>query len=96
MWARIRWGLIISGILVLVIFSLANTAPVEVRMPLLFDVQVPLAMVLALSALIGFMVGALWTAWMLRRRSAQSSRQTSRSNGKSSGAKTPSDPPVVG
>ncbi|MFU7558373.1 lipopolysaccharide assembly protein LapA domain-containing protein [Stieleria sp. JC731] len=75
MWARIRWGLIISGVLVLVIFSLANTASVDVRMPLLFQVSVPLAMLLALAGLIGFMVGALWTAWMLRRRSAQISKQ---------------------
>ncbi|OYP36810.1 lipopolysaccharide assembly protein LapA domain-containing protein [Rhodopirellula sp. MGV] len=75
MWARIRWGLIISGILVLVVFSLANTAAVDVRMPLMFQISVPLAMLLALAGLIGFMVGALWTAWMLRRRSAQVSKK---------------------
>ncbi|WP_182869071.1 lipopolysaccharide assembly protein LapA domain-containing protein [Rhodopirellula sp. JC639] len=66
--ARIRWFLIISGVLVLMIFSLSNTQRVLLRMPLVFHVEVPLAMLLAISGLIGFMVGALWTAWMLHRK----------------------------
>ena len=66
--ARIRWFLIISGVLVLMVFSLANTESVPIRMPFLFQRDAPLAMLLAISALIGFMVGALWTAWMLHRK----------------------------
>ena len=66
--ARIRWFLIISGVLVLMIFSLANTERVPIQMPFVFHSEVPLAMLLAISGLIGFMVGALWTAWMLRRK----------------------------
>lgn len=66
--ARFRWFLIISGILVLMVFSLANTESVPIRMPFVFQREVPLAMLLAISALIGFMVGALWTAWMLHRK----------------------------
>ena len=64
--ARIRWILIIIGVSVLLVFSLANTNSVPIRMPLVFEKKVPLAMLLAGSALIGFMIGALWTAWMLR------------------------------
>ena len=73
--ARIRWFLIISGILVLMIFSLANTESVPVGMPFVFQADVPLAMLLAISALIGFMIGALWTAWMLRHRKTASGKK---------------------
>jgi uncharacterized integral membrane protein len=72
--ARLRWFLIISGVLVLVVFSLANTASVPVGMPFVFHADVPLAMLLALSALIGFMIGSLWTVWMLRRKSPPSAK----------------------
>ena len=83
MWTRIRWTLIVLGIMVLVVFSLANTAPVQVRMPLLFQTDVPLAMVLALAGLIGFMVGSLWTAWMLRRKGASKRISTGKNDRKS-------------
>lgn len=66
--AKIRWFLIISGVLVLMVFSLANTESVPVGMPFVFQAEVPLAMLLAISALIGFMIGSLWTAWMLHRK----------------------------
>lgn len=88
--SRVRWFLIISGLLVLVVFSLSNTDRVAVRMPFVLDTQVPLAMLLGLAAVIGFMIGSLWTAWMLRRRN----RPTS--GGSSPGAdssKIPGEPP---
>jgi len=69
--ARLRWFLIISGVVVLMVFSLANTESVPVGMPFVFHTDVPLAMLLAISALIGFMIGSLWTAWMLRRKPAK-------------------------
>lgn len=68
MISQIRWFLIVFGVLLLAVFSLANTESVSVGMPLVFRAQVPLSMLLAVSSLIGFMVGSLWTAWMLRRR----------------------------
>ncbi|MEM6469748.1 MAG: LapA family protein [Planctomycetota bacterium] len=66
--SRVRWFLILSGLLLLVVFSLSNTRAVPVRMPFLLDSEIPLAVLLAFSAVIGFTVGSLWTAWMLRRR----------------------------
>lgn len=72
--ARIRWFLIISGVLVLMVFSLSNTQSVPIRMPFVFHKEVPLAMLLAISGLIGFMVGALWTAWMLHRQKSQKTK----------------------
>lgn len=71
--SRIRWFLIIFGVSVLMIFSLSNTESVPIRMPLVFNAEVPLSMLLAISGLIGFMVGALWTAWMLHRKKDRSS-----------------------
>ena len=84
---RIRWFLIISGVLVLMIFSLSNTESVPVQMPLLFYAKIPLSMLLAIAGLIGFMVGALWTAWMLRR-------QKSKTSGREASSPPPGDPPV--
>ncbi len=75
--ARIRWFLIISGILLLTIFSLSNTGSVSIQMPLVFSAEIPLSMLLAISGLIGFMVGALWTAWVLRKRGNPETGNTS-------------------
>ncbi|QEF98018.1 hypothetical protein Mal15_20640 [Stieleria maiorica] len=83
--ARIRWFLIISGVLVLMIFSLSNTQRVLLQMPLVFHVEVPLAMLLAISGLIGFMVGALWTAWMLHRKKERLGK-TGKKDGQDGGA----------
>ena len=56
---RIRWFLIISGVLVLMVFSLSNTKSVSVQMPLLFHAEIPLSMVLAIAGLIGFSLGMI-------------------------------------
>jgi uncharacterized integral membrane protein len=83
--ARIRWFLIVAGVLALMVFSLANTESVPIGMPLLFHTTAPLAMLLAIFWLIGFMVGALWTAWMLhRRRQAGGPQDSKRSRAKRS------------
>ena len=87
---RIRWFLIISGVLVLMVFSLSNTKSVSVQMPLLFHAEIPLSMLLAIAGLIGFMVGALWTAWMLRRRKSK----TVGTSGGESVATPAEDPPI--
>ncbi|WP_390621711.1 LapA family protein [Roseiconus nitratireducens] len=62
-------------------------------MPLVFNTELPLAMLLAVSFLIGFMVGSLWTAWMLRRPAAHKTSGRSASgkgaSGKGSGTKAP-------
>ncbi|MEM0924720.1 MAG: LapA family protein [Planctomycetota bacterium] len=78
--SRLRWFLVLTGLLVLVVFSLSNTNAVPVRMPFLLDREVPLAMLLALSAVIGFAVGSLWTAWMLRRRGATPKHKSDRTS----------------
>lgn len=89
--ARIRWFLIISGVLVLMIFSFSNTDAVPIRMPLVFRVEVPLAMLLAMSALIGFMVGALWTAWVLHRTRGNGARGKSEQAGSKGGTADPDE-----
>jgi uncharacterized integral membrane protein len=96
MLSRIRWFLIIAILLLLAVFTLANTGSVRVRMPLFFSAEIPLAMLIALSTLLGFMLGALWTAWTLRRGRAQSesraeSRETTSSRDRRLGQKSATD-----
>lgn len=97
MLSRIRWFLVVASVLLLAVFSLANTQSVSVGMPLVFRREIPLAMLLAASALIGFMVGSLWTAWMLRRRrKAESAAPLGPASTESSSSRTTgSDPAEV-
>ncbi|TWU04481.1 LapA family protein [Stieleria varia] len=67
MMQRIRWFLLLFGVVVLLVFSLANTESVPVEMPFLFSTELPLAMLMVVTSGIGFVLGSLTTAWMLRR-----------------------------
>jgi uncharacterized integral membrane protein len=68
MMQRIRWFLLILGIIVLLVLGLANQTSVPVKMPLVFEAELPLAMLLAATSAISFVLGALLTGWMLRSR----------------------------
>lgn len=67
MMQRIRWFLLILGIVVLLVFSLANRDPVSVEMPFVFNADLPLSMLLLVTSAIGFILGSVMTAWMLHR-----------------------------
>ena len=69
MMQRIRWFLVVLGIIVLLVLGLANQTSVPVKMPLIFEVELPLSMLLVTTSGISFVFGALMTGWMLRGRS---------------------------
>ena len=66
MMQRIRWFLLIVTIVVVVVFSFYNTENVTVKLPILEDHDLPLALLLIVTAAIGFVFGAIMTGWMLR------------------------------
>ncbi len=66
MMQRIRWFLLILGIIVLLVVALANQKLVEIKIPLLFAGEVNVSTLLLASTTLGFLFGALMTAWMLR------------------------------
>ncbi len=75
MMQRIRWFLLILGIIVLLVLGLANQTSVPVKMPLVFEAELPLSMLLAATAAISFVLGALMTGWMLRHRGKDKSEK---------------------
>ena len=68
MMQRIRWFLLVLGIIVLLVLGLANQTSVPVKMPLIFEAELPLSMLLVATSGISFVFGALMTGWMLRGR----------------------------
>ena len=66
MMQRIRWFLLVLGIIVLLVLGLANQTSVPVKIPFLFERDLPLSMLLVTVSGISFVFGALMTGWMLR------------------------------
>ena len=76
MMQRIRWFLLLLGIIVLLVLSLANKDPVPVKVPLVFETEMPLSMLLIATSAMSFVLGALMTGWMLRNRGKGESKKT--------------------
>lgn len=68
---KIRWFLLIIAILLALTLTLQNNEGVPVRL-LWMDREMPLSIMLASTTAVGFLVGALTTALMLRRGKSQS------------------------
>ena len=68
MLQKIRWFLLLVGILVVVIIAVQNSRSVEIDL-LFFRGQYPLTLLLLGTSAASFAFGALMTAWMLRSRS---------------------------
>ena len=97
MMQRIRWFLLLTGIVVVLVLSLWNTENVTIKIPFFEDHELPLAMLLLATAASSFVFGALMTGWMLRgfRKSPGSEKEkndespTSSNSGKQETASTP-------
>lgn len=75
MMQRIRWFLLVLGIIVLLVLGLANRNSVPVKFPLVFEAELPLSMLLAATAGISFVCGAVMTGWMLRSHGKDSGKK---------------------
>jgi len=62
---KIRWFLLLLGILLVVILAFQNNAPVELEL-LFFRGTYPLTLLLLATSAASFVFGSLMTFWMLR------------------------------
>ena len=72
MMKKIRWFLLLLGVLVVVIIAFQNSRTVQLEV-LFFSGQYPLTLLLLGSSAASFVFGALMTGWMLRGRGRKSS-----------------------
>ncbi len=68
MMQRIRWFLLLFGIVVVLVLSLYNSEIITVQIPFAEDRDLPLSMLLLATSAISFVFGAIMTGWMLRGR----------------------------
>ncbi len=68
MLQKIRWFLLIIGVLVVLTIALQNDQPVPLEL-LFFRRELPLTLLLLATSGASFVFGALTTVWMLRTRS---------------------------
>ncbi len=86
MMQRIRWTLLLLGIGIILVFSLYNSEPVTVQLPLMEDPKLPLSMLLLATAGVCFLFGSIMTAWMLRARASKKSKQAKQAAAESAAA----------
>ncbi len=67
MLQKIRWFLLITGVLVVVIIALQNQQPTRLKW-LLFEMDMPLTLLLLATSAASFVFGALTTVWMLKKK----------------------------
>ena len=68
MMQRIRWVLLLLGIVIVMVLLFYNSDEVPVKLPLVEDRELPLSVLLMATTAIGFLLGAVMTARMLRSR----------------------------
>jgi uncharacterized integral membrane protein len=79
MLQKIRWFLLLVGVLLIVIIALQNSRSVELEL-LFFRGQYPLTLLLLGCSAASFVLGALTTGWMLRNRSRSGGKPKKRSS----------------
>lgn len=67
MLQKIRWFLLITGVLVVVIIALQNQTPTPLKL-LFLNGTIPLTLLLLATSAASFVFGALTTVWMLKKR----------------------------
>ena len=87
MLQKLKFTLMVFAILFLLIVTLQNTAPTEVQI-LLYQVTLPTTVLLICTTAAGFLLGALTTGRVLRRRARAAS-------GKKASGRPASDSPAA-
>ncbi len=67
MLQKIRWFLLITGVLVVVIIALQNQTPTPLKL-LFLNSTIPLTLLLLATSASSFVFGALTTVWMLKKK----------------------------
>lgn len=74
MLQKIRWFLLMTGVLVVVIIALQNQQPTRLKL-LMAEVDMPLTLLLLATSASSFVFGALMTAWMLKKKASAAKHQ---------------------
>jgi uncharacterized integral membrane protein len=67
MLQKIRWVILILGIIVLMTAMVQNSDPVQLRF-FRYETELPTSILLLVVLIIGFLVGMITAIWLLRRR----------------------------
>ena len=70
---KIRWFFLIAATVVALVLALQNNGPVEIQL-LFLQQSLPLSMLMLSSTAVGFLLGALMTASMLRKRKGKKAK----------------------
>lgn len=91
---KIRWAILILGIVVLLTAIVQNSAPVTLTF-FRYQAQLPISVLLLVVSVTSFLVGAITTGRILRRREAAKKLANSPTKTPTPGAATPPTPPAV-
>jgi len=86
MMQKIRWAILILGILVLMTAVIQNSKPVPLKF-LVYNAEMPTSILLLVTSVASFLLGAITTGRILRRRDA--AKKLANSPAKSTPAPTP-------
>lgn len=67
MMQKIRWSILIFGVIVLLAAMLQNSGPLTLKL-FFFETAIPISVLLLATSVISFLVGGLTIGRMLRRR----------------------------
>ena len=87
---KIRWILLLFGIVVAIAVAIQNNDAVDVKL-LFFQATLSLSLLILVSAGIGFLFGALMTGMMLRSRKRKEKVSTEKSASDSKSSRTKAD-----
>jgi uncharacterized integral membrane protein len=94
MMQKIRWEILILGIVVLLTAIVQNSAPVTLTF-FRYQAQLPISVLLLVVSVTSFLVGAITTGRILRRREAAKKLDNSPTKTPAPGAATQPTPPAV-
>lgn len=83
MMRKIRWAILILGVLVLITVMVQNSHAVTLKL-LRYETQLPASTLLLATSVLSFLIGVLTSGRMLGRRSPRARRETAASSARPS------------
>ncbi len=63
---KIRWAILLLGIIVLLAAMIQNSDNAQLRL-FFYETQLPVSVLILVTAAVSFLIGAITTGWMLKR-----------------------------
>ena len=96
MLQKIRWFFLLVGLTFVLLLMWGNSSPVTVKFPFVADQQLPLSILIFTTSAASFVLGAIVTGWMLRRRHKSAAKAEAAANSKLSQKPESTLPNVLG